>query len=65
MNRYMVARQNVNCGPTQEIFVETLTEARRAYEIAVAADVQFAEIFDMEDDCQVQMHLQPAKWSRY
>lgn len=65
MNRYMVARQNVNCGPTQEIFVETFAEARRAYDIAVDAGVQFAEIFDMEDDCQVIWHLAPATHSRY
>lgn len=65
MNRYMVARQNVNCGPTQEIFVKTLDEARRAYDIAVAADVQFAEIFDMEEDMQVCMHLAPVNFVRY
>ena len=65
MNRYMVARQNVNCGPTQEIFVKTLDEARRAYGIAVAADVQFAEIFDMEEDMQVCMYLAPVNFVRY
>ena len=65
MNRYMVARQNVNCGPTQEIFVGTLAEANRAFEIAVAADAQFSEIFDMEDDCQVRMHLAPINIIRY
>lgn len=65
MNRYIVSRQNVNCGPTQEIFVETLTEARRAFDIAVNADAQFAEIFDMEDDCQVIWHLKAATHTRY
>jgi hypothetical protein len=65
MNRYMVARQQVNCGPTQEIFVKTIAEARRAFDIAVEAGDQFAEIFDMEGDFQVCMHLAPVKWSRY
>lgn len=65
MNRYMVARQRENCGKTQEIFVETPEEAQRAFDIAVKAGDQFAEIFDMVLDAQVQMHLQPVKWSRY
>lgn len=65
MNRYMVARQRINCGPTQEIFVKTLTEARRAYDIAVEAGDQFAEIFDMEEDMQVIWHLAPATHTRY
>lgn len=65
MNRYMVARQRVNCGPTQEIFVKTPEEAQRAFDIAVEAGDQFAEIFDMFNDCQVRMHLKPVTWSRY
>lgn len=60
MNRYMVARQRENCGKTQEIFVETSEEAQRAFDIAVEAGDQFAEIFDMFNDMQVQMHLAPA-----
>lgn len=65
MNRYMVARQRVNCGPTQEIFVKTPEEAQRAFDIAVEAGDQFAEIFDMKLNAQVQMHLKPVTWSRY
>lgn len=65
MNRYMVARQRENCGKTQEIFVETSEEAQRAFDIAVEAGDQFAEIFDMHNDMQVRMHLAPVTWSRY
>lgn len=60
MNRYMVARQDVNCGQTREIWVKTLDEANRAFEIAVSAGVQFAEIFDGVTDSQIRMHLTPA-----
>lgn len=65
MNRYMIARQDVNCGPTREIWVKTPDEANRAFDIAVAAGVQFAEIFDSVTDSQIRMHLAPVKWSRY
>jgi hypothetical protein len=65
MNRYMVSRQRVNCGPIQEIWVETIEEARRAYSIAVDAGDQFAEIFDGFEDCQVIWHLAPATHIRY
>jgi hypothetical protein len=65
MNRYMVTRQRKNCGPTQEIFVKTIAEARRAFDIAVEAGDQFAEIFDMNMDAQVLLHLTPATHTRY
>lgn len=60
MNRYKITRQDVNCGQMLELNVATIAEARRAYDIAVAADVQFAEIFDMQEDMQVIWHLAPA-----
>lgn len=65
MDRYIVARQRENCGPTQEIFVKTIAEARRAFNIAVNAGDQFAEIFDMSEDTQVCMHVAPMNWIRY
>lgn len=57
MNRYMVTRQEVNCGPTRTLYTETREEAKRAYDIAVSAGDIFVEIFDMEEDCQVVWHL--------
>jgi hypothetical protein len=65
MNRYMVARQRENCGPTQEIFVKTIDEARRAFDIAVSAGDVFAEIFDMDMNSQVMLHLAPSKHTVY
>jgi hypothetical protein len=65
MNHYQVTRQQVNCGPTQEIFVKTIEEARRAFDIAVSAGDVFAEIFDMDMDAQVMMHLTPSKHTIY
>jgi len=65
MNRYMVTRQEVNCGPTRTIYVKTIEEARRAYDIAVNAGDIFAEIFDMELDCQVLWHLTPGRHAKY
>ncbi len=65
MNRYMVTRQRINCGPTQTIYVETSEQAQHAYDIAVNAGDIFAEIFDMQEDCQVMWHLTPARHVRY
>ena len=65
MNRYKVTRQDVNCGPMLELNVVTIEEAQHAYDIAVAADVQFAEIFDMQEDMQVSWHLAPMRLVRY
>jgi hypothetical protein len=65
MNRYQVSRQKINCGPTQTINVVTMTEARRAFDIAVAAGDQFAEIFDMNMNAQVMMHLAPVRHLKY
>lgn len=65
MNRYMVTRQAVNCGPMRKLWVVTLEEARRAYDIAVAEGDIFAEIFDGQEDCQVMWHLTPATHTRY
>jgi len=65
MNRYMISRQAVNCGPIRTIWVETIEEARRAYDIAVSEGDIFAEIFDGFEDCQVMWHLTPATHSRY
>jgi hypothetical protein len=65
MNRYMVTRQRENCGPTQEIFVKTIDEARRAYDIAVSEGDIFVEIFDGSEDCQVIWHLTPGRHLTY
>jgi hypothetical protein len=65
MNRYRVTRQRVNCGPMQEIWVETIEEARRAYDIAVNAGDIFAEIFDGQEDCQLIWHLTPGRHVKY
>ena len=65
MNRYKITRQNVNCGPMLELNVVTIEEAWRAYDLAVADAIQFAEIFDMQEDMQVIWYLAPANHSRY
>lgn len=65
MNRYMVTRQRVNCGPMSTIYVETFDEATRAFNIAVEAGDIFAEIFDMDQDCQLLWHLTPGNHTRY
>ena len=65
MNRYKVTRQDVNCGTSRELNVVTIEEARHAYDIAVAAGVQFAEIFDMREDMQVCWYLAPMRHVRY
>lgn len=59
MNRYVVTRQDINCGPMKEVFTETLEEATTLYNVAVATGPQFAEIFDMEEDMQVIWYLAP------
>jgi hypothetical protein len=65
MNHYQVTRQEVNCGPTREIFVKTIAEARRAFDIAVSAGDVFAEIFDMDMNSQVVLHLTPSRHLKY
>jgi hypothetical protein len=65
MNHYQVTRQPVNCGPTREIFVKTIEEARHAFNIAVAAGDVFAEIFDMDMNSQVMLHLAPSRHLKY
>ena len=65
MNRYKVTRQNVNCGPMLELNVVTIEEARHAYDLAVADDIQFAEIFDMQEDMQVIWYLAPSNHTVY
>lgn len=65
MNRYQVTRQEVNCGPMRTIYVETHEEAQRAFDLAVNAGDIFAEIFDMEEDCQILWHLTPASHRKF
>lgn len=62
---FTVSRQRENCGKVQTIHVDTIEEARRAYDIAVNAGDIFAEIYDETKDCQVIWHLTPATWVRY
>lgn len=61
--RYLITRQDENCGSCQTIWTDDADEAGRVFDIAVEAGACFVEIYDWREQCQVRVEYPKLVWA--